>query len=76
MEWAVDDGKFLKSPCDNFFPPDDKGEREQDHTDIFEPHEIKAIFRNRGLSLELLNVMRKGDSINIARFTIGRRCWA
>ncbi|HDW2397691.1 TPA: site-specific integrase [Enterobacter cloacae] len=44
MEWAVDDGKFLKSPCDNFFPPDDKGEREQDHTDIFEPHEIKAIF--------------------------------
>jgi integrase len=26
------------------FPSDDKDERDQDHTDVFEPHEIKAIF--------------------------------
>ncbi len=44
MKWAVADGKLLKSPCENFFPADDKDERDQDHTDIFEPHEIKAIF--------------------------------
>ncbi|HDS0838353.1 TPA: integrase, partial [Escherichia coli] len=44
MKWAVADGKLLKSPCENFFPSDDKDERDQDHTDIFEPHEIKAIF--------------------------------
>lgn len=44
MKWAVADGKLLKSPCENFFPPDDKNERDQDHTDVFEPHEIKAIF--------------------------------
>lgn len=76
MKWAVADGKLLKSPCENFFPSDDKDERDQDHTDIFEPHEIKAIFRYRGLRLELLNAMRKGDSINIARLTIGHLCWA
>ncbi|EGO9718444.1 integrase, partial [Escherichia coli] len=44
MKWAVADGKLLKSPCENFFPRDDKNERDQDHTDVFEPHEIKAIF--------------------------------
>lgn len=44
MKWAVDDGKLLKSPCENFFPSDDKDERDQDHTDVFEQHEIKAIF--------------------------------
>lgn len=26
------------------FPRDDKDERDQDHTDVFEPHEIEAIF--------------------------------
>ncbi|MCV5662995.1 integrase, partial [Escherichia coli] len=36
MKWAVADGKLLKSPCENFFPSDDKDERDQDHTDIFE----------------------------------------
>ena len=44
MKWAVDDGKLLKSPCENFFPRDDKDERDQDHTDVFEPSEVKAIF--------------------------------
>ncbi|HGH4664471.1 TPA: DUF6538 domain-containing protein [Enterobacter kobei] len=44
MKWAVDDGKLLKSPCENFFPSDDKDKRDQDHTDVFEPHEIQMIF--------------------------------
>ncbi|EPO1789856.1 tyrosine-type recombinase/integrase [Cronobacter turicensis] len=44
MKWAVADGKLLKSPCENFFPRDDKDERDQDHTDVFEPNEVKAIF--------------------------------
>ncbi|EKN5106714.1 TPA: site-specific integrase [Yersinia enterocolitica] len=44
MKWAVDDGKLLKSPCENFFPRDDKDERDQDHTDVFESHVIQAVF--------------------------------
>lgn len=44
IKWAVGDGKLLKSPCDSFFPRHDKEQREQDHTDIFEGHEIWAIF--------------------------------
>ncbi len=44
MKWAVDDGKFLKSPCDNFFPRDDKEDRDQDHTQVFEPADLLAIF--------------------------------
>lgn len=44
MKWAVSDGKLLKSPCENFFPRVDKDERDQDHTGVFEPIDIKAIF--------------------------------
>jgi hypothetical protein len=44
------------------FPSDDKTERDQDHTDVFEPHEIKPFFRYRNLWLELVNEMRKGVS--------------
>lgn len=76
MEWAVDDGKFLKSPCDNFFLPMTKVSESRITLTYLNRMKLRQFFRNRGLSLELLNVMRKGDSINIARFTIGRRCWA
>ena len=75
MKWAVADGKLLKSPCENFFPRDDKDERDQDHTDVFEPHEIEAIFHFRGSWLEPVNVTCKGDFINIARFTFGHLYW-
>ncbi|MBA7856582.1 site-specific integrase [Enterobacter sp. RHBSTW-00901] len=44
MKWAVAEGILLKSPCVDFFPPEDKTEREQDKVDVFEPHELQAIF--------------------------------
>ena len=68
-KWAVADGKLLKSINAKLFHPIDKDGEIRITTDIFEPHEIKAIFRYRGLRLELLNAMRKGDSISIARLT-------
>lgn len=44
MKWAVAEGKLLKSPCVDFFPPEDKTEREQDKVDVFEPDELHGIF--------------------------------
>lgn len=44
MKWAVAEGILLKSPCVDFFPPEDKTERDQDKVDVFEPHELQAIF--------------------------------
>lgn len=44
MKWAVAEGKLLKSPCVDFFPPEDKTEREQDKVDVFEPDELQGIF--------------------------------
>ncbi|WP_199556644.1 site-specific integrase [Enterobacter kobei] len=44
MKWAVAEGILLKSPCVDFFPPEDKTEREQDKVDVFEPNELQAIF--------------------------------
>lgn len=44
MKWAVAEGILLKSPCVDFFPPEDKTEREQDKVDVFEPDELQGIF--------------------------------
>ena len=44
MKWAVAEGMLLKSPCVDFFPPEDKTEREQDKVDVFEPDELQGIF--------------------------------
>lgn len=44
MKWAVAEGILLKSPCVDFFPPEDKTERDQDKVDVFEPNDLKAIF--------------------------------
>ncbi|ELY5242401.1 site-specific integrase [Yersinia enterocolitica] len=44
MKWAVAEGMLLKSPCVDFFPPEDKTEREQDKVDVLEPDELQGIF--------------------------------
>ncbi|EPE4144125.1 DUF6538 domain-containing protein [Yersinia enterocolitica] len=44
MKWAVAERMLLKSPCVDFFPPEDKTEREQDKVDVFEPDELQGIF--------------------------------
>ncbi|MEX5390585.1 site-specific integrase [Enterobacter cloacae] len=44
MKWAVAEGILLKSPCVDFFPSEDKTERDQDKVDVFEPNDLKAIF--------------------------------
>lgn len=76
MKWAVADGKLLKSPCENFFQPMIKMSEIRITLTYLNRMKLKRFFRYRGLRLELLNAMRKGDSINIARLTIGHLCWA
>lgn len=44
MKWAVAEGILLKSPCVDFFPPEEKTTRDQDKVDVFEPHELQDIF--------------------------------
>jgi hypothetical protein len=75
MKWAVADGKLLKSPCENFFHPMIKMSEIRITLTYLNRMKLKRFFRYRGLRLELLNAMRKGDSINIARLLLDAFAW-
>lgn len=44
IRWAVGDGIFVRSPCDNFLPNKVKEKMDQEFTDVFHPHELHAMF--------------------------------
>ncbi|KAJ9434351.1 Phage integrase family protein [Candidatus Pantoea symbiotica] len=44
IKWAVADGKFIKSPCDNFFPKKDAELMPQELAETFSSEDITNIF--------------------------------